>query len=112
MARQIGKLSPAAVIKTTRPGRYGDGAGLYLQVGPTGGKSWLLRYMKDGKQHEMGLDPLHTVGLAVARERARTARVKLLDGHDPLVEKEAEKARRAAEAAAAVTFKAAAQAYI
>jgi integrase len=112
MARQVGKLNPSKVKNATKPGLYGDGGGLYLNVGPTGGKSWIFRFMLRGKAREMGLGPLHTIGLAEARERAMMARRLRLDGTDPLDAKHAEKARRAAEAAAAVTFKAAAQSYV
>jgi Arm DNA-binding domain len=37
-------LTTKQVAKLTEPGRYGDGRGLYLQVTPTGARSWLLRY--------------------------------------------------------------------
>jgi integrase len=110
--REIGKLTPAKVKNANKPGLYGDGAGLWLTVGPTGGKSWLLRYMLNGRAREMGLGPLHTIGLAEARERARACRHQLLDGIDPLDAKKKEKARRAAEIAAAITFKQAAESYI
>jgi integrase len=110
--RETNKLSPAAVRNATDPGLYGDGAGLWLNVGPTGGKSWLLRYMLNGKAREMGLGPLHTISLSEARERARAARHLLLDGVDPLAAKAAEKALRAAEAAKAITFRTAAKGYI
>src|SRR5271156_3758632 len=91
MAREYNKLSPVAVKNASRPGLYGDGAGLWLNVGPTGGKSWLLRYMLNGKAREMGLGPLHTIGLSEARERARAAPQILLDGVDPLAVKEADR---------------------
>jgi integrase len=116
MARKIDKLSPAKVKSERKPGLYGDGAGLYLHVGPTGGKSWLFRFMLNGTAREMGLGPVHTIGLAEARERAIAARKLRLDGIDPLDARKAEKARKAAEAAAEaaalVTFKKAAQGYI
>jgi integrase len=112
MARTIGKLTPAKVKNATKPGLYGDGAGLWLNVGPTGGKSWLFRFMLNGRAREMGLGPLHTIGLAEARERATAARRLRLDGTDPLDARQAEKARKAAEAAAAVTFQKAAEGYV
>jgi integrase len=65
-------------------GRYSDGGGLWLQVGPAGNKSWLFRYMVNGRARAMGLGPLITVNLAEARERARQARQLLLDGKDPI----------------------------
>jgi len=67
MARQIHRLTSDFVAAVAQPGRYPDGGGLYLQVGPTGSKSWLLRYMSAGKSREMGLGPLSTVTLAEAR---------------------------------------------
>jgi integrase len=112
MARTIGKLTPAKVKHANKHGLYGDGGGLWLHVGPTGGKSWLYRYMLRGKAREMGLGPLHTIGLADARERATAARKMCLDGVDPLELRNADKAQHAAKAAAAVTFRRAAEAYI
>jgi integrase len=112
MARTIGKLSPAAVRAANKPGIYGDGGGLYLNVGPTGGKSWLFRFMLNGTAREMGLGPLHTIGLAEARERALAARKLRLDGVDPLEARKAEKARKVAELAAMVSFRKAAEGYI
>jgi integrase len=111
-AREISKLTPAKVKNSNNPGLYGDVAGLYLNVGPTGGKSWLFRYILNGRARQMGLGPLHTIGLAEARERARAARRLRLDGTDPLDARNTEKARRAAEAAAAVSFKHTAERYI
>ncbi len=119
--RETSKLSPGKIKSLTRegdhrPGVYGDGGGLYLNVGPTGAASWLFRFMLNGKAREMGLGPLHTIGLSEARERALAARKLRLDGIDPLDAKAAEKARKAAEAAALaaalVTFRKAAEGYI
>jgi len=112
MARTIGKLTPAKVRSAKVPGLYGDGGGLYLNVGPTGGQSWIFRFMLNGKAREMGLGPVHTIGLADARERATAARRLRLDGIDPLDARNAERGRKAAEAAAAVTFRDAAAAYV
>jgi integrase len=85
-------------------GRYPDGNGLYLQVSSPGTGSWLLRYQRAGKEHYLGLGPLHTVSLKQARERARAARLQLLDGVDPIKERKDAKAKRALEAAHAKTF--------
>jgi len=112
MARGIMKLSPAGVQKAKRPGLYGDGAGLWLHVGPTGGKSWLLRFMLNGRAREMGIGPLHTIGLSEARARARGARLLLLDGIDPLEAKGARRAKAKLAAASAVSFRACAEKYI
>ena len=94
-----------------KPGRYGDGHGLCLQITPSGVKSWLLRYERNGRERWMGLGPLHTVSLQEARERARRARGQLLDGIDPLDARKAEHARRALDAAKTMNFEGAAIAY-
>ena len=65
-------------VKNAGPGRHGDGGGLWLQVGPTGTKSWLFRYMIDGRARAMGLGSADTFSLKEARERARAARQYLL----------------------------------
>jgi hypothetical protein len=56
------KLTAKRVAKAiTRPGRYGDGHGLYLQVVNTNNASWLLRYERSGRERWLGLGPVHTV---------------------------------------------------
>ena len=76
-------LTTRQVAKLTEPGRYGDGRGLYLQVTPTGARSWLLRYERGGRERAMGLGPVKDFTLDEARERARKARQLLKDGIDP-----------------------------
>ena len=102
------KLTALKVASLNAPGFHGDGGNLYLQVSPTGTKSWVLRYQIAGRQRWMGLGPLELVSLSDARKRALAARLKLLEGIDPIEEKRA--ARRAA--GDAVTFKEAAERYI
>ena len=87
--RTIGKLEPLAAKHETRQGRYADGGGLYLVVTRSGTKSWAFRYARQGRQHEMGLGSVDTIGLADARKRARRCREQLLDGLDPLTERRA-----------------------
>jgi integrase len=105
-------LTTKRIAKLSKPGRYGDGHGLYLQVMSRTNRSWLLRYDRNGRgERWMGLGPLHTIDLAEARERARKARQQLLDGVDPLDARKAEHAARSVEAARTITFEKAAQAY-
>jgi integrase len=104
-------LTVKRVQRLKRPGRHGDGHGLYLQVTATGIKSWIFRYERDGREKFMGLGPLHTVDLAAARARARAARLQLLDGLDPLEVKRSARAERKAAAAQQLTFRAAAEGY-
>jgi len=107
-AMRSAKLNALMVQRAKKPGLLGDGLGLYLQVGPNGAKSWLLRYKRGGKSHYCGLGPVHTVSLAQARQRAADARLLLLEGRDPIA---AKRASRAA-AAAAKTFRETAEDYI
>jgi integrase len=109
MVREVGKLSPAKVRHAFKPGLYGDGAGLWLLVGPGGAKSWVYRFMIAGRARSMGLGAVHTIGLAEARERARAARRLCLDRIDPL---EARNAARAGRTAAGITFAQAATSYV
>ena len=115
----IHKLSAAGVAKARKPGRYGDGGGLWLQVtatetkqGPSIAKSWLFRYMLLGKARQMGLGPVHTVTLAEARDKARQARALLLEGIDPINARHGRRADALAEAAKQITFADAAEKYI
>jgi integrase len=99
------RLTAKRVLKARkRPGRYADGAGLYLQVTSPQAASWILRYERDGVERMLGVGPLHTVGLAEARERAKAARLQLLDGVDPVEARKAAKAAKALERAKSVTF--------
>jgi len=91
-------LTQKSVVKlASKPGRYFDANGLYLQV-PQPGKvqprqsrsSWLLRYEINKRERWMGLGSVADFNLKEARERARKARQLLAEGIDPLLVKEAE----------------------
>jgi integrase len=112
MARVIGKLKALDVSRAKAPGYYGDGGGLYLLIGPTGAKSWIFRFRKAGRLREMGLGPLHTIGLADAREKARECRRLRLEGQDPIEIRRAKRLEDMLDAAKAMTFKACAERYI
>jgi integrase len=117
--RTLARLSQATIRHAKEPGYLADGGNLYLQVtlGANGQirKSWAFRFELDGKRYEAGLGPLHTRGLAEARDKAREWRQQLLDGINPLAaRREAKKQRFAALAAEAkaLTFEQAAKQYI
>src|SRR5262245_60114198 len=74
----------AAVSKIKKPGRYGVGDGVHLQISKWGTKSFVFRYERFGRAHYMGLGPYPLVSLAAARAKGREARLALLDGDDPL----------------------------
>ncbi len=86
------KLSVRKVKTLNKPGMYPDGDNLYLQVqvGRKGiVKSWAFRYTRKGRSRQMGLGAEQTFSLAEARDRARSARQLLSDGHDPIERKQA-----------------------
>ncbi|MBC7103815.1 MAG: integrase arm-type DNA-binding domain-containing protein [Parvibaculum sp.] len=112
MARSQHKLTAVKVARLTKPGRYGDGGGLWLQVAAGGSRSWLFRFMRDGKAREMGLGALMTVTLAEAREKARECRKALSEGLDPIEARDGIRKAAAVDAARAVTFREAAERYI
>ena len=83
----MGKLTATKAKSITKPGRYGDGNTLYLNVAPGGSKSWVQRLTIDARRHDIGLGPYPVVPLAMARRRAAENRTAVADGHDPLAEK-------------------------
>lgn len=92
--RTLNRLTAIQVTRTKKPGVYSDGGGLYLQISRTLAKSWLFRYMRQGKARGMGLGPIHTVSLVEARIKALDCRRQLVNGIDPL---DAKLAKRRAE---------------
>jgi integrase len=106
------KLTALKVAKTKAPGLYGDGRNLYLRIARGGSKTWVFRYMVDGRAHEMGLGPLDDVTLAKARDLAREGRRQIRDSIDPIEERRAKRAALQVERAKAVTFRECAEAYI
>lgn len=101
-------LSVRKVQALDRPGFHADGGGLYLKVGPTGGKSWAFRFTRSGRSRIMGLGSVDLVSLAEAREKALTARKQLLNGIDPLDQRAAERVRERGQ----MTFKECSEAYL
>jgi integrase len=114
MPRTAKPLSAREVATIREPGTYFDGHGLALRVGSTGAKSWIFRYTgADGKRHDLGLGPLHTIGLAEARELALACRRQRLAGADPLqAKRDAERERRFSAAKRTLSFAEAAEEYV
>jgi integrase len=106
------KLSALAVKRATAKGLYGDGKNLYLRVGDGAAKSWVLRFMLDGRAREMGLGSVADFTLKEARERARRYRQQLADGIDPIGSRQQDRAARRIARARRMTFKQCAEAYI
>lgn len=82
----------------------GGVAGLYLQLTPSGGKSWILRTIVGAKRTDIGLGGYPTVTLAQARDKAREARDKIERGIDPTLERKEAKARLIAARRKGLTF--------
>jgi hypothetical protein len=99
----IEKLS-ANVIRDAKPGRHGDGGGLWLEVDPSGAKRWVFRYMLRGVAREMGLSSLGTVAADKARLAAREAREMLRERIDPIDRRREAHAAKERAAKAALTF--------
>jgi integrase len=106
------RLSARTVISKKRRGRYSDGDGLVLQISKWGTKSWIFRFERDGRERHMGLGSLSTVSLAMARDAAQKCRQLLLEGRDPIEQRNAELRQRRLEMAKHVTFRECGEEYI
>src|SRR5665647_2272980 len=74
-----------------------DGNGLYLRIMPTGTRSWVYRYMIDGKARRMTLGQYPAISLAEARELHSKAVMEVKRGVDPgTKQKEAKATRKSA----------------
>ncbi len=94
----MGKISAAKLRTLTKPGAFGDGGGLYLQVRGPENRSWLFRYKLHGRARLMGLGALSEVSLAEAREAAVAARKLVRQGVDPIDQRQAKRAEATARA--------------
>jgi integrase len=114
--RGIGLL-PATWRTMRKPGLHADGNRLYLQIttddaGAVRGRSWIFRYQRGPRTRDMGLGSASIITLAEAREQAREYGKLLLQGLDPITERDAQVARNLAASAAVMTFDQAAEIYI
>jgi len=99
-------------VERLRPGLHPDGGGLYLQVTPSGSRSWLYRYTLHGEEHRIGLGGASDVPLKLARQLATQARQLRATGVDPLADKRERRNTLLVEQAKATTFKECAESYI
>lgn len=84
----MGKLSVAQIKALKEPGRYADGEGLILKIGPTGGRSWIMRVQVNGCRRDIGLGNAQLVSLHDARAAAAGVRKLARSGVDPLLERQ------------------------
>src|SRR5690349_829346 len=101
MPKRAAGLTARRVDTEKRRGSYADGGGLYLQIAPTGAKTWIFRYQIGGRRRDMGLGSTTTFSLAEARERARAQRRLIADGIDPIDSRRNDRIIKAVEAARA-----------
>ena len=83
----MGKLTATGIRALKEPGRYGDGDGLFLLVGKSGARSWMVRIQKDGKRRDIGLGSERKVSLAKARVDAALVCSQVEAGIDPVAER-------------------------
>ena len=90
-------------IRNAKPGakptRLFDSGGLYLEIAPSGGKLWRMKYRFDGKEKRLALGKYPDVGLKDARERRDEARKLLANGVDPGENRKLQKAAKTDRAA-------------
>lgn len=100
MPKQAKEMGALEVKRAAHPGDHGNNvwmaaggvSGLLLQITPGGAKSWILRTVIAGKRKVIGLGPYPEVGLADARNAAREMKAQIMDGRDPVAERQARKA--------------------
>jgi integrase len=90
-----------------KPVRLFDGGGLYLELAPSGGKWWRLKYRFAGKEKRLSLGVYPHIALKQARERRDDAKRLLANGIDPSEQRKA--TREAITERAANSFEAVAR---
>jgi integrase len=88
----MAKLTALQVKAISEPVRHGVGDGLYLNVAPSGSKSWVQRIVIEDRRRDIGLGSFPTVSIAQARGMATSNRSAIAEGRNPLAEKRETKA--------------------
>lgn len=102
MAGGIGlsKLSDKAVkafVTAAEPGKkLADGGGLHLFITPAGSATWRIKYRLNGKEKLFSIGPYPQVSLAVARVELGEVKALLLEGKDPVSNRQVNRAANAA----------------
>jgi hypothetical protein len=87
------------LIPTGKTRRLFNGGGLYLEVSPTGGLWWRLKYRIHGREKRLSLGTYPEVSLKEVRTKRDDTRKLLSLGVDPSLARKAEKAAGATRSA-------------
>ncbi|MFO1245496.1 MAG: tyrosine-type recombinase/integrase [Ramlibacter sp.] len=93
------KLTDTKLRSLTKPGKYFDGGGLYLELTAAGGRYWRVKYRAGGKEKRLALGVYPAVSLKDARDKLAEARKALQAGTDPGELRKEAKAKAQHEAA-------------
>lgn len=111
MPRVAKELSALEVKRLKHPGKgrnvtfaVGGVSGLYLQVTPNNGRTWVLRAKVGDTRREIGLGGYPDLTLSMARDRAREAKDQIRQGVDPIEHRKAAKAALTAAQRRGLTF--------
>jgi hypothetical protein len=87
MPKQVQPLTQLQVRNAKakdKPYKLADGGGLYLEVMPSGGKLWRMKFRQsDGKENRLSFGAFPDVSLVDARAKRDEARQLLATGTDP-----------------------------
>lgn len=106
MPKRAKELTAVEVKRLDKRGLHAVGgvAGLLLQVGNAGSRSWILRARIGSKRRDIGLGGFPDVTLAMARDKARKARERIEQGVDVVAERAAARQSLIAAQAKRMTF--------
>ena len=105
-------MSAREVTALIEPGRYAVGHGAYLQISQWKTRSWIFRYVRNGRARHVGMGSCDYVTLSEARERAIEYRRMLARGVDPLDNKRGTRLEQQRAEARSKTFRECALEYI
>ncbi|MCB9985025.1 MAG: integrase arm-type DNA-binding domain-containing protein [Micavibrio sp.] len=96
------KLTNTACINAKpkeKPYKLADGGGMYLEITPSGGKLWRLKYRFGGKEKLLSLGKYPQTTLAEARVKREELKKLLANGTDPSDQRKQQKQEQALSSA-------------
>ncbi len=76
MPEKLSNALTSLPVKNAKSGRHADGAGLHLLVKPSGARSWVYRFMLNGKSGDIGLGAAGQGALSLAGDRDEAAALR------------------------------------